>query len=123
MRERLHAFYARLAQALQHRLAKIETGHPAAFSTGLVRLCGLAVPEMIQLVCFHEMHGKNPEQADVRIHHQAMLLERLPARQWRPLAESASCEIELKDWLLQIRIKPMNKFTTTAIKINCSVRF
>jgi hypothetical protein len=40
-----------------------------------------------------------------------------------PFENVSSVELDIEGDLLQIRVKPMNKFTTTAIKINCSVKF
>ena len=36
--------------------------------------------------------------------------------------EVSSFSLGLKDKTLQIRVKPMNKFTVSALKVNCSVK-
>lgn len=123
MRERLHAFYARVSLAVRDALVGIEQRDPRVFEAGLLRLCGFGLPGIVQLIGFHDLHGKNPEQLDVQIHDEEAVRSRLRQKLWRPNADSASCELELHEWLLQIRVKPMNKFTTTAIKMNCSVRY
>lgn len=123
MRERLHAFYARVSLAVRATLEKIETNHPAVFEAGLLRLCGFGTEDLVQVICFHDIHGKHPAVVDVRIHDEHMVREHLAKRVWRTSGAIASCEMDLADWMLQIRVKPMNKFTTTAIKMNCSVRY
>jgi hypothetical protein len=123
MRERLHAFYARVSLAVREALESIEQQNRAVFEAGLLRLCGFGMPDLVQVIAFHEIHGKHPAQLQVQIHDAAAVLSRLQQKVWRPNADSASCELDLRDWLLQIRVKPMNKFTTTAIKMNCSVRY
>jgi hypothetical protein len=123
MRERLHAFYARMSSAVRQALVGIEQQNRAVFDAGILRLCGFGTPELVQVIAFHDMHGKNPAQLQVLIHDEETVLSRLKEKIWRPNADSASCELDLRDWMLQIRVKPMNKFTTTAIKMNCSIRY
>lgn len=123
LRARIHAFYARLAQELGLALRRIEALAPDAFVTGLARLCGFGEAEVTQVICFHDLQGASPEAVSVRVHHEAELRQRLATYRWRETQNIASVELELEDWVLQIRIKPMNKFTTTAIKMNCSLRF
>lgn len=122
MRERLHAFYARGSIELKNSLEKIAQSHPAIFQRGLLNLCGLA-DDITQVICFHDIHGARPSDVKVLVHRQQDLIERLAQFTWRETPQSASVELQLIDWILQIRIKPMNKFTTTAIKMNCSLRF
>ncbi len=123
MRERLHAFYARVSIAVRETLVSIEQQNRAVFEAGLLRLCGFGMPELVQVIAFHDIHGKNPAQLHVQIHDEEAVLSRVKDRAWRPNADSASCELDLREWMLQIRVKPMNRFTTTAIKMNCSIRY
>lgn len=123
MRERLHAFYARVSLAVRGTLDTIEKNHQDIFEAGLLRLCGFGTDDLVQVICFHDIHGKNPAEVDVRIHDEQVVREHLAKRMWRTSGAIASCEMNLADWMLQIRVKPMNKFTTTAIKMNCSVRY
>lgn len=123
LRARIHGFYSRLAQELGVSLRRIEASAPEAFVTGLERLCGFGEREVTQVICFHDLQGATPEAVSVRVHGQADVRARLEKYRWRETQNIASVELELADWVLQIRIKPMNKFTTTAIKMNCSLRF
>lgn len=123
MRDRLHAFYARISLELRGHLENIAKDHPEIFQLGLMTLCGLADDEVTQVICFHDIHGSKPSEVKVLVNTQNDLKERLREFTWRETPHTASVELQLKDWILQIRIKPMNKFTTTAIKMNCSLRF
>ncbi len=119
----LHRYYSQMAEQLQKDLSLLHLQDREAFHSGLVRLLGFSHPKLIQLICFHELQSKNPQQCEVLIHDLQRVQEELSIVKFRKNKETASVEIELKTWLLQIRIKPMNKFTTTAIKINCSVKY
>lgn len=123
VKEILHRYYSRLASQLERDLIQLQQLDAAPFNDGLVRLLGFSHPQLIQLICFHELQSKNPQHCEVLVHDQQRVRVELSSLRFRESRETASVEIELKSWLLQIRIKPMNKFTTTAIKINCSVKY
>jgi hypothetical protein len=123
VKEILHCYYSRLASQLERDLIQLQQLDAASFNDGLVRLLGFSHPQLIQLICFHELQSKNPHHCEVLVHDQARVRDELSRLRFRESRETASVELELKSWLLQIRIKPMNKFTTTAIKINCSVKY
>jgi hypothetical protein len=123
MRERLHAFYARVSQALEVVLKQIAAADPVEFREGLLKLAGFGSTDLWQLICFHDIYGKTPEKLTVMMLDEASVRERVASYAWREHGGKASSELMLGDWLLQIRVKPMNKFTTTAIKMNCSIRY
>lgn len=122
-KELLHGYYARLAQELSQSLMILQERDPENFLEGLERLLGFSHPDLVQLVCFHELQSKNPEHCEVLLHDRARVRDELTVLEVREHKGTASVELALKSWVLQIRIKPMNKFTTTAIKINCSVKY
>ena len=123
VKEVLHSYYARLSERLQKDLEELYETTPNEFREGLLKLLGFSSPDLTQLICFHEMQSSQTQDCEVLIHTHTRALDELKKIQFRKIKQSASVEIELKNWLLQIRIKPMNKFTTTAIKINCSVKY
>lgn len=123
IKEVLHRYYARLAQKLQTDLEEIYQADPQKFKGGLLKLLGFAHQDLVQLICFHDWQSSHPEVCEVHIFDAYRGMSELEVIQFRENKETASVEIQLKNWLLQIRIKPMNKFTTTAIKINCSVKY
>lgn len=120
LRERLHAYYARLARALGASLGVLAAQDPQRFATALGDLAGLG-PGQLQVICFHE-YPVRPE-LEVRVTSYLEGLAHLAHWKPRSTTERASVNYDIGSWLLALRIKPMNTFTTTAIKINCSVRY
>lgn len=123
LRAVLHAFYADLSNKLGVALRDVAINEPAVFQRGLMRVVGFGLPELVQVVCFHDANGAHPEEIDVRLHTYAEAQQHVQACQWKDQREVSFSSIQLGDWQLDVRIKPMNKFTTTAIKINCAVKF
>lgn len=119
-REILKGYYARIAKDMHRILTLAIDENKKAFTDSLLPLMGFGSKEMIQVICFHDF--MNLDEITVDIHDQSELEKLLDFVKIVPFHQTASTEIELKNWDLQIRVKPMNKFTTTAIKINCSVR-
>lgn len=119
-RQLLKAYYARIAREMHRILTEAATLDREAFARALAPLMGFGSREMHQLICFHDFKGNSP--VDVRIHSFEDLKGSLGNFKIKEFGEVASVEVEIGKWSLQIRVKPMNKFTTTAIKINCSVR-
>ena len=50
-------------------------------------------------------------------------LKQMSSLVWSNTKNYTSFQLDLKEWKLQIRIKPMNKFTSPSYKVNCSVKF
>lgn len=119
----LHRFHHELAQALQGALQRVAGASPESFLLGLRRLLGLGLEGLVQVICFHDLHGKHPDETTVLVHELSDAQSRLQQLQWSEAREVSSFTLRLGDWELHVRIKPMNKFTTTAIKINCSVKY
>jgi hypothetical protein len=117
----LKAFYARIATRMHEILSAAQVSHAQDFSNALPALMGFSNPQILQLVCFHDF--KSGGAASVAIHAFSEVQESLNSVTILPFNQTSSVELNLGDWALQIRVKPMNKFTTTAIKINCSVKF
>lgn len=120
-RKVLKAFYARLAVEMHHILTHAQLLNPESFRQGLEPLMGFSSKEILQLVCFHDFKGKDP--AEVQIHPYEQLQAVLAEAKLLAFHDTSSVDVAIGPWALQIRVKPMNKFTTTAIKINCSVKF
>jgi hypothetical protein len=117
----LKEFYARLAKEMHRILTMGLAQDPVAFRSALPALMGFSHQEILQLVCFHDF--KSQGESAVSIHAFEDVERFLSEMVIEPFNQTSSVEISLGPWSLQIRIKPMNKFTTTAIKINCSVKF
>ncbi len=123
LRAVLHAFYALVSQQLGLGLRAVAGAEPEVFQQGLLRIVGFGQPDLLQVVCFHDAAGPHPEKVSVRLHSYAQACQRVRAFQWKDQREVSFCSLQLGEWELAVRIKPMNTFTTTAIKINCAVKF
>lgn len=119
-REILKAYYARIAQEMHNILTDGYKHNPEAFKTSLPALMGFGSHEILQVICFHEF--PSDENAVIDIHSYQEVESELSKLALKPFNNISSVEVEMGSWSLHIRVKPMNKFTTTAIKINCSVR-
>jgi hypothetical protein len=82
---------------------------------------GFSSKDILQVIYFHDFPSNDGEQ--IEIHHYKSLLDELSVVLLEPFNDTSSVEFLVGNCSLQIRVKPMNKFTTTAIKINCSVKF
>ncbi len=86
----------------------------------LFSILGLTHKNLIQVFCYHS--GTGDYQFDhCHIQNSADVYNELDKVEILPLvSKRASFELKMSHSKLQIRIKPMNKFTTKAHKINCS---
>ena len=113
----MKSYYARIASEMHKILSVLQKQSPSEFIESLATLMGFGQREVIQAVCFHDMkEGGDPF---LHIHELAELTH----AEILPFENVSSVELNVGGDMLQIRVKPMNKFTTTAIKINCSVKF
>lgn len=94
------------------------------FAKSILPLMGVGDTEIIQVTCFHkDIKGDKYNFADIHIIRGKELSTNLNEIKILPLKESiSSFEIEVSNLRLQIRIKPMNKFTSAAFKVNCSIK-
>lgn len=95
-----------------------------AFEKSLFPLLGISHPSLIQVKCFHKKgNDQRYELAGVSIDHLESWKEAMKKLTFHKLKKNISYfEIELSPFVLQIRVKPMNKFTVPALKVNCSIR-
>ncbi|MES2525978.1 MAG: hypothetical protein V4598_02790 [Bdellovibrionota bacterium] len=115
----LKAYYARIARDMHLIMTNLENENPLEFRSNLATLMGFGQEEVIQAVCFHDMK----EGGAPYLHIHELKSHSLGEARLLPFENVSSVELNVGGDLLQIRVKPMNKFTTTAIKINCSVKF
>lgn len=116
----LKKYYARIAHEIHLILSQFQKENGPEFSKSLAPLMGFGSSDILQVVCFHDF--KNSHECDVQLHSFNEIAPLLKGAQILPFQDIASVEIIVGYWSLQIRVKPMNKFTTTAIKMNCSVK-
>jgi hypothetical protein len=119
-RDILKRFYARMARQLHLILSMALEQDARSFAESLCPLMGFSQKDILQLICFHDFKTQGTQE--ILIHSFADVEEHLSEVRINEFRETSSVDLNLGPWNLQIRIKPMNKFTTTAIKINCSVK-
>ena len=119
-RKILKDYYARIAFEM-HRILTLAFEQDAkAFQESLTPLMGFGKKEILQVICFHEFPDVQAD--DIDVHSFEDLSASLKEARIQKFNDIASVELSIGPWSLHIRVKPMNKFTTTAIKINCSVK-
>ena len=118
-RDILKRYYARLSLKLHEILTYAKNNYPQEFVKSLYPLMGFSDERIKQVVCYHEF--KAGHENSVEIHDLKDIYSDIITI--ADFKDTASVDIHSKLWSLQIRIKPMNKFTTTAIKVNCAVKF
>lgn len=119
MREIVFYNYSRVAKLLHQLMSELLKKDRHLFKQALSGLCGFGSDDIIQIHCFH----------------QNDLLKKVVIKSYEDMfsddesfeigdykAGASSFDILFKRFTLQIRIKPMNKFTTAAYKVNCSIK-
>lgn len=120
--------YYKINQKLYELTQKLQAIDQEKFASSLWPLMGLADPNIIQATCFHSQKQREGNLSryhfhSVHVYDFDQLARSLKGLELRPLKENiSSFEISLGHTLLQIRIKPMNKFTTASYKVNCSIK-
>jgi hypothetical protein len=120
MKEVVYTNYFRVAQKIREFLGELYKSDPKKFYHSLHALCGFGNTDIIQVHCFHQ----NALLKDILIKMHSDLFSNNPHEIiLKELTHgSASFDIAFEKFVLQIRVKPMNKFTTAAYKINCSIK-
>lgn len=120
MKEVVHLNYFRVAQKVREFLGELYLENPSYFYQSLHALCGFGNTEIIQVQCFHQ--NAQLKEILIKSHHDLLSSDpkEIHIKDLNPGA--SSFDIVFKKFVLQIRVKPMNKFTTAAYKINCSIK-
>lgn len=116
----LKNYYARIAREMFDIFEKALKENRTAFLEGLPALMGFGSRDILQVIFFHDFPGGIAH--DIDIHSFKDVSDSLAGTRLKSFGDISSVEFEIGNWALQVRVKPMNKFTTTAIKINCSVK-
>ncbi len=121
-------YYQSVIQSLYRKMSFLYQSSSQAFAEALYPIMGFGARNLIQVIVFIDYKkDENKKQYSLnsfKIHSNRDLVEELTDMQMGTLqTEISSFEILLKSWRLQIRVKPMNKFTVPGLKVNCSVKF
>lgn len=121
-RSHIHQFYAKVKTRLHLELTKLYHSHPQEFLNSLPALCGFSDQRLAQLTCYHDFSEKGFSAGKIHLeffHPESF--SKIEKFELHP--ELSYFDIIFPDRILQIRVKSMNKFTSTAMKINCSIKF
>jgi hypothetical protein len=114
------AYYARIAREMHRIFSELYRNSLHDFKLALPHLMGFGKKDMLQVIFFHDFPlNQSPL---IEIYQFTDLEEVIPQLLILPFGETASVDFSFGNWALQVRVKPMNKFTTTALKVNCSVK-
>lgn len=123
-RQKLHQHYYRVIEKIFMIFQSFKEKDALLFARSLSPLVGMGLEEMVQVTCFHkEVKGKRYQLASLKIFSWDDFKEGVKQLELRELqSEVSSFEVGLGARRLQIRVKPMNKFTVSALKVNCSLK-
>lgn len=115
----LNLMYRKLSENLYLLLTQFYKQSPLIFAKCLLPLLGFGQKDLLQVTCYYfEKQNYNFHKTTIfGLNDEDLGIEFLP---FNP--NTSSFEIKVDKFLLQIRIKPMNKFTTASYKVNCSMR-
>ncbi|MBI2522076.1 MAG: hypothetical protein HYV97_16785 [Bdellovibrio sp.] len=128
MHESVLQYYQMAIHSLYDKIVRLAKTAPQLFTDSLYPIVGFGARNLIQAIVFvdaKQVEGKKQYSLNnFKIHTQKDVMAEFDDMQMVPLRqEISSFEILLKSWRLQIRMKPMNKFTVPGLKVNCSVKY
>ena len=114
----LHTYYGVVNDRISSNLCKLEKLDKVLFTKCLWSLMGYSSPEIVQVMAFYQLKDEVFVKSSVGIHtlEQGVELRRHTKR-------ANNLDLEFDDFSLQIRLKPMNKFTSLAFKVNCAIKY
>jgi hypothetical protein len=123
MRTILFDYYHEVARRIYLNLCDYYEKNPAEFTWALLKLCGLTLEGMWQLVCYHHQHHLHRIRLLTERDISELLNEGIRMEPIKKGLSSFQIFIGKKENLaLQIRVKPMNEYLSTSLKVNCSLK-
>jgi hypothetical protein len=120
MKQFVHDNYFRVAQKIHEFLRELQLIDAHKFYQSLHALCGFGNPDILQVSCFHQ--NALLKEIVIKSHSDLFTNDPSEIRIKELTPGMGSFDISFERFILQIRVKPMNKFTTAAYKINCSIK-
>ena len=118
-------YYSRVIGVIHQAFVDFYQNARQQFVDALHPLLGIGDTRIVQVICFHR--GTSPgycryalAKITIRDFSDLKSLEKVLIMPLKP--RISSFELKMGEVLLQIRLKPMNKFTVPALKVNCSVK-
>ena len=123
-RQILFKLYNQMAIIIQDCLLKMQNENPEEFAKSIHKLIGLSNSDLMQVICFYKNKNEGYELDNLYCEYsRGTSLNPKSIIVQKEIAKTSSFEILMPHKILQIRVKPMNKFTAKAFKINCSVKY
>ena len=118
LKEILYVFYEKVNDFLFDSMTHFFQTKPLVLSQMLNRLKGYSSDDLIQLTAFYKLK----DDKFVDCHFLTQTLEASDPIV-KIVKKSKVLDIYFQNSILQIRVKPMNKFTSKSFKINCAVKY
>ena len=113
--------YGRVVDVLYEEMKKCLEERFTNFVHSLPPLLGFKNRNLVQVFCFYK--GSYQLEDVVIVDGRKIDWEALSVRMGERIPHRSSFEIVTQDRVLQIRVKPMNKFNAKALKVNCSIKW
>jgi len=121
LKEILLNHYYNVCSKLFTTIKEFYKSDPEMFFDSLLPIIGIGRDDIVQVTCFHK-NGHHIESIEFFDKKDFVALKSsLAFLDYKK--ETSSFEISLKDKILQIRVKPMNVFTVSGLKVNCSLKY
>jgi len=118
-KEILHKLYHKISHEISLMMTILYKENREEFNKGIERLMGRSHKKVTHVICFHS--GTKEYEFDEVIIDQG--LNKSKDFDFELNEETSYCALRFEDRVLQLRVKPMNKFTTQSFKLNCSVKY
>jgi hypothetical protein len=118
----LYQHYYRVSLKLQQMFLTIYQQSNEEFLQGLWALCGLTDANLWQIIWQYESQEQVSGKLGI-LNRQRLKLNTSDLSMTEVVQDGASFSVLFAGGELQIRVKPMNVFTTPAMKINCAIKY
>lgn len=121
-REFLLGYYEKVTHKMAEILKEIDNESTQNFTDSLYPLMGFSSKDIIQATLFYS--GRNDEvkfSKTIIADFNSLAFKRSKSQSLK--INKTNLEIIVNEKIIQLRLKPMNKFTSKAFKINCSVKY
>lgn len=123
MKSHVKCFYNEVINFLYESLVKLQRENKELFFESLLPLLGMGNKELVQVICkLDKNRGNKYKYNGIHIFDYHYFMKMFNSIEFIRGSSTSSFSIVLDGLILQIRVKPMNKFTTPAVKINCSIK-
>ena len=120
-KEELNSFYQIILKNLHEITMTLLKSDEDLFKKSLHPLMGYSSSNILQAVCYYKTKNKIPYQHERSFIHDPQEISSIIVDEYSD--HKSSFNLRLDNNILQLRVKPMNKFTTKSYKINCSVLY